>query len=488
MPQSDVILESCGAVIGPSRLSAIDRVVYVEPLLYGQLPIADRYALARVIGRLIHLPAAQAARQHHADRAGALVHEQPRLGVPVSFAEIDRVSVICEIVAMRDDLVPDVSLGTHFFNDLVELDILYFALFPGRPRNHWNREYFLQSPNRLAELLPDAAKWAAAAARDRLLGRRQRRLPGPALRQHARSRSCSATGPRRAARGADVAGRIGNFAGQGLLSDSARLVRSNRMSVDGRRQPGGSRADDGGTRHGKNAAASGGDPPGAQQAADARSSARITRSLESSGHPLSERTVRLYLRQLEQEGLTESQGRQGHVITRTGIGRVAGGSCRGWRGVPVRQDRPDDVQHVVRSGHAHGQRGGQCLAGRSAAPGGLREQVCEVFAKGYAMGNRVALLAPGETVGKVTVPPDRVGFCTICSITLNGVLLKHGIPTTSRFGGLLELRAGCATRFVEIIYYDGTTIDPLEVFIRSGMTDYLGAVRDGQRPDRREFP
>jgi hypothetical protein len=80
--------------------------------------------------------------------------------VPVSFAEIDRAAVICEIVAMRDDLVPDVSLGTHFFNDLVELDILYFALFPGRPHNQWHREFFLQSPNRLAELLPDAAKWA----------------------------------------------------------------------------------------------------------------------------------------------------------------------------------------------------------------------------------------------------------------------------------------------------------------------------------------
>ena len=107
------------------------------------------------------------------------------------------------------------------------------------------------------------------------------------------------------------------------------------------------------------------------------------------------------------------------------------------------------------------------------------EQVCDVFAKGYAMGDRVALLAPGETMGQLTVPPGRVGFCTICSITLNGVLLKHGIPTTSRFGGLLELRAGNPTRFVEVIYYDGTTIDPLEVFIRSGMTNYLGAIRTG---------
>ena len=59
------------------------------------------------------------------------------------------------------------------------------------------------------------------------------------------------------------------------------------------------------------------------------------------------------------------------------------------------------------------------------------------------------------------------------------MLLKHGVPVTSRFGGLVELRKGHPTRFVEMIHYDGTTIDPLEVFIRSGMTSYTGAVRDG---------
>jgi pyruvate,water dikinase len=87
----------------------------------------------------------------------------PSLGVPVSFAEIDTVSVLCEIVAMRDDLVPDVSLGTHFFNELVELDILYLALFPARRNNCWRRDFF-ESPsaNRVADLVPEAAEWAHA--------------------------------------------------------------------------------------------------------------------------------------------------------------------------------------------------------------------------------------------------------------------------------------------------------------------------------------
>jgi hypothetical protein len=68
--------------------------------------------------------------------------------------------VLCEIVAMREDLTPDVSLGTHFFSDLVEMDMLYLALYPGREGNSWNREFFDRAPNRLAELLPDDAAWA----------------------------------------------------------------------------------------------------------------------------------------------------------------------------------------------------------------------------------------------------------------------------------------------------------------------------------------
>jgi repressor of nif and glnA expression len=95
------------------------------------------------------------------------------------------------------------------------------------------------------------------------------------------------------------------------------------------------------------------------------------------------------------------------------------------------------------------------------------------------MGKLLMLAGPGEVIGEHTVPKGKVGFCTVCSITVNGILLKHGIPMASRFGGLLKLTNGKAFRFVEMIHYDGTSIDPLEVFIRSGMTDYHGAVKNG---------
>jgi repressor of nif and glnA expression len=115
----------------------------------------------------------------------------------------------------------------------------------------------------------------------------------------------------------------------------------------------------------------------------------------------------------------------------------------------------------------------------------------KVFADGYAMGHLITFLAPGERIGQLTVPKGMIGICTVCSITLNGVLLQHGIPTNSRFGGVLELRDKKPVRFVEIIMYDGTSIDPLEVFIRSGMTNYIGAIKTGNGRigvGFREFP
>jgi hypothetical protein len=115
----------------------------------------------------------------------------------------------------------------------------------------------------------------------------------------------------------------------------------------------------------------------------------------------------------------------------------------------------------------------------------------KVFENGYGMGNLITILEAGEQAGHLTVPDNMIGIGTVCSITLNGVLLKYGIPTNSRFGGLLELQDKIPTRFVEIINYDGTSIDPLEVFIRSGMINHFGSAKSGISrigASFREFP
>ncbi|HEY6098768.1 MAG TPA: pyruvate, phosphate dikinase, partial [Anaeromyxobacter sp.] len=80
------------------------------------------------------------------------------VGVPTSFAEIQRVSAICEVVKPGLEVTPEVSLGSHFFDELVEADMLYVAVHPGRPGHGLAEDLLRGERNRLAELLPRDAR------------------------------------------------------------------------------------------------------------------------------------------------------------------------------------------------------------------------------------------------------------------------------------------------------------------------------------------
>jgi len=157
VPEQHRIIEARGAVVGQSRLIPVDRLVYVVPALYGQLPLQERYAIARLLGEINRTaPADSTTMLLGPGRWGT---SSPELGIPVSFNDINRVNVLCEIVAMHEHLVPDVSLGTHFLNELVENNMLYLALFPKQGNNFLNEAFFRQSRNRLLDLVPSAGKW-----------------------------------------------------------------------------------------------------------------------------------------------------------------------------------------------------------------------------------------------------------------------------------------------------------------------------------------
>jgi hypothetical protein len=159
---ADLVLRTRGAVIGQSRVTRLDRLIYVVPEAYANLPIGRRYGLARLIGRLAHLNGPESAKAVMLVGPGRWGTTTPSLGVPVSFADINAVSALCEVVAMGEKVAPDVSLGTHFLNELIEMDILYLALFPKKEGNRLNGEFLAAAPNRLTDILPDAAEWADA--------------------------------------------------------------------------------------------------------------------------------------------------------------------------------------------------------------------------------------------------------------------------------------------------------------------------------------
>jgi hypothetical protein len=157
-----VLFESCGPIVGQSLALAVDRLIYVVPSVYSQLSMSQRYSVARNIGRLTRLDSPERRPIIMLVGPGRWGTSMPALGVPVSFAEINTVSVLCELTVMHEGIAPDVSLGTHFFNDLVEMDILYLAVSPGRSGHFLNEQCVQRQPNQLATLLPSAVELASA--------------------------------------------------------------------------------------------------------------------------------------------------------------------------------------------------------------------------------------------------------------------------------------------------------------------------------------
>lgn len=131
VPDADLILDVRGPVIGRGRALRIDRIVQVVPEAYGRMPIRERYDVAREIGRINR----ELSGHVLLIGPGRWGTASPELGVPVSFAEINRVAVLVELAEMHATLKPELSLATHFLNDLVARDMLYVASAPGSEGN-----------------------------------------------------------------------------------------------------------------------------------------------------------------------------------------------------------------------------------------------------------------------------------------------------------------------------------------------------------------
>ena len=146
--------------MGGNIYQDIRNIIYVEPQAYIDLSLSGKYDIARLVGRL---------NKHIMDREaeptillgpGRWGTSTPSLGVPVGFHEINNVTVLAEIAYEGANLIPELSFGTHFFQDLVESDIFYVALFPGKPNTVFNIARLDRLPNELADVLPESGKYA----------------------------------------------------------------------------------------------------------------------------------------------------------------------------------------------------------------------------------------------------------------------------------------------------------------------------------------
>jgi hypothetical protein len=154
-----ILFESYGHTMGGSISTPLKQVIYVEPEAYQNAPPDQKYGVARLIGKLNRQIEDKETTPTIILGPGRWGTTTPSLGVPVSFAEINKITVMAEIAYEGGNLMPDLSFGTHFFQDLVETEIFYVAIFPGKEKVTFNRERFREMPNRLGELLPDSAKY-----------------------------------------------------------------------------------------------------------------------------------------------------------------------------------------------------------------------------------------------------------------------------------------------------------------------------------------
>ena len=150
IPEEKILLESKGASMGISRTSTLDLIVYVDPVKYYELPYKDKDLVAKLIGKI---------NWHYRDLEkhmmlivpGRVGTTSPELGVPTAFADISAYDIICETEESRAGYNPELSYGSHIFQDLVEAEILYTAVFQGEKTKHYSPEKLADSKDLIDE-------------------------------------------------------------------------------------------------------------------------------------------------------------------------------------------------------------------------------------------------------------------------------------------------------------------------------------------------
>ncbi len=205
----------------------------------------------------------------------------------------------------------------------------------------------------------------------------------------------------------------------------------------------------------------------------------IARELERYGIYLSERGVRYHLKVADERGYTQSLGRDGRMLTPLGLEELKIALA------------PEQVGFILeklellafQTTFDPAKRTGQLPINTSLIDKDrFKEAIVAmkgVVEAGICTSELIATASEGEKLGSVVVPDGKIGAATICSVAVNGILLKAGIPVASQFGGVLEVKEAKPERFIAVINYAGTSIDPSEQYIRAGMTSVGEAARTG---------
>jgi repressor of nif and glnA expression len=206
---------------------------------------------------------------------------------------------------------------------------------------------------------------------------------------------------------------------------------------------------------------------------------KIAEELNRRGYNLGERATRYHLRMLDERGFTKKHGYLGRVITPMGEEEMKHALVTDRMGFvstriedyefkttfdPV-TDTGDAVVNICYINKADCDRSLVILK--------------RVVEAGYAISQRLKVVDEGQEILENDVPEGQVALATFCSITIDGVLLKRGIPVNLKYGGIVRVRDHKTETFTDIIDYRGTSINPMNVFVNRKMTSVMKIVDEG---------
>jgi repressor of nif and glnA expression len=201
----------------------------------------------------------------------------------------------------------------------------------------------------------------------------------------------------------------------------------------------------------------------------------ISDSLSNRGYDLGERAVRYNLKILDELGFTKKLGYSGRALTTLGKRELNDALV---------DDRIGFVntlieEYMYRTTFDPGSCQGEVIVNASLVNKAELEKVLAVLARAFEAGltisNRVLIADEGDEISTFEIPADYIGMATVCSITLDGMLMKRGIPVNTSFAGMVRINSGLP-EFTDLIAYAGSSLDPIRVFIARRRTRVVDVI------------
>jgi repressor of nif and glnA expression len=201
---------------------------------------------------------------------------------------------------------------------------------------------------------------------------------------------------------------------------------------------------------------------------------RLSEILAKRGFVLTDRAVQYYLRYLDEMGFTRKVGNTGRVLTKEGTAETESALVGDRIGFIISKLE----RLAFRSTFDPATGTGEVAYNLSCVPEEEAEGVVRSFEKvsqaGYGFFPSCRILDRDPRV-----PEGQVGILSLCSITIDGVLQRAGIPVLMAYGGRVSFESGAVRGFLDLIGYRGSTIDPLQLFISAGLTSIGSVVASG---------